>query len=75
MLHAIAVATLDGPLWGGCVQIFSVVIHRSLMSGFTFLRVDAYYQKIANEPIIVSAVAADIYRQKAHCGDECLRGD
>jgi inositol transport system permease protein len=35
------------------------------MSGFTFLRVDAYYQEIVKGLIIVAAVVADVYRQKA----------
>lgn len=36
-----------------------------VMSGFTFLRVDAYYQEIVKGLIIVAAVVADVYRQKA----------
>ena len=39
--------------------IFGVII-----SGFTFLRVDAYYQEMIKGAIIVAAVVADIYRQK-----------
>jgi inositol transport system permease protein len=35
------------------------------MSGFTFLRVDAYYQEIIKGLIIVAGVFADVYRQKA----------
>jgi inositol transport system permease protein len=35
-----------------------------MMSGFTFLRVDAYYQEIIKGVIIVAAVVADVYRQK-----------
>jgi inositol transport system permease protein len=37
-----------------------------VMSGFKFLRrVDAYYQEIVKGLIIVAAVVADVYRQKA----------
>jgi inositol transport system permease protein len=35
-----------------------------MTSGFTFLRVDAYYQEIVKGLIIVAAVVADVYRQK-----------
>ena len=34
-------------------------------SGFTFLRIDAYYQEIVKGAIIVVAVVADQYRQRA----------
>jgi len=34
-------------------------------SGFTFLRIDAYYQEIVKGAIIVVAVIADQYRQRA----------
>jgi inositol transport system permease protein len=33
-------------------------------SGFTFLRIDAYYQEIVKGVIIVVAVVADQYRQR-----------
>jgi inositol transport system permease protein len=33
-------------------------------SGFTFLRVDAYYQQMVKGAIIVAAVIADQYRQR-----------
>jgi inositol transport system permease protein len=35
-----------------------------MTSGFTFLRVDAYYQEIVKGMIIVAAVVVDVYRQK-----------
>lgn len=35
-----------------------------MTSGFTFLRVDAYYQEIVKGVIIVAAVIVDVYRQK-----------
>jgi len=35
-----------------------------MTSGFTFLRVDAYYQEIVKGLIIVTAVVIDVYRQK-----------
>jgi inositol transport system permease protein len=35
-----------------------------MTSGFTFLRIDAYYQEIVKGLIIVAAVVADVYRQK-----------
>jgi inositol transport system permease protein len=34
-------------------------------SGFTFLRIDAYYQEIVKGMIIVAAVIADQYRRRA----------
>ena len=33
-------------------------------SGFTFLRIDAYYQEIFKGGIIIAAVVADQYRQR-----------
>jgi inositol transport system permease protein len=35
-----------------------------MTSGFTFLRIDAYYQEIVKGLIIVAAVVIDVYRQK-----------
>lgn len=40
-------------------MIFGVII-----SGFTFLRLDAYYQEMIKGAIIVAAVVIDTYRQK-----------
>ena len=39
--------------------IFGVII-----SGFTFLRLDAYYQEMIKGAIIVIAVVLDVYRQR-----------
>ncbi len=69
-LDAIAAAVIGGTsLTGGRGRIFGTVIGTLIlglmMSGFTFLRVDAYYQEIVKGVIIVAAVVADVYRQKA----------
>ena len=69
-LDAIAAAVIGGTsLSGGRGKIFGTVIGTLIlglmMSGFTFLRVDAYYQEIVKGIIIVAAVVADTYRQKA----------
>lgn len=69
-LDAIAAAVIGGTsLAGGRGKIFGTVIGTLIlglmMSGFTFLRVDAYYQEIVKGFIIVAAVVADVYRQKA----------
>jgi inositol transport system permease protein len=44
--------------------VIGTVILGVMISGFTFLNVDAYYQEIAKGFIIVAAVAIDVYRQK-----------
>ena len=41
-----------------------MVIFGVIISGFTFLRLDAYYQEMIKGVIIVAAVVADTYRQK-----------
>ncbi|WP_045024561.1 ABC transporter permease [Agrobacterium arsenijevicii] len=69
-LDAIAAAVIGGTsLSGGRGRIFGTVIGTIIlglmMSGFTFLRVDAYYQEIVKGLIIVAAVVTDVYRQKA----------
>lgn len=69
-LDAIAAAVIGGTsLAGGRGRIFSTVIGTLIlglmMSGFTFLRVDAFYQEIAKGMIIVAAVVADTFRQNA----------
>ena len=69
-LDAIAAAVIGGTsLAGGRGKIFGTVIGTLIlglmMSGFTFLRVDAYYQEIVKGVVIVAAVVADVYRQKA----------
>ena len=68
-LDAIAAAVIGGTsLSGGVGRITGTVIGTIILgvmtSGFTFLRVDAYYQEIVKGIIIVAAVVADVYRQK-----------
>jgi inositol transport system permease protein len=68
-LDAIAAAVIGGTsLSGGAGRITGTVIGTIILgvmtSGFTFLRVDAYYQEIIKGMIIVTAVVADVYRQK-----------
>lgn len=67
-LDAIAAAVIGGvSLSGGRGRILGTVIGALIlgvmMSGFTFLRVDAYYQDIIKGTIIVVAVIVDQYRQ------------
>lgn len=69
-LDAIAAAVIGGTsLSGGRGRIFGTVIGTLIlglmMSGFTFLRVDAFYQEIVKGLIIVAAVVADTFRQNA----------
>jgi inositol transport system permease protein len=68
-LDAIAAAVIGGTsLTGGVGRITGTIIGTVILgvmiSGFTFLNVDAYYQEIAKGIIIVAAVAIDVYRQK-----------
>jgi len=68
-LDAIAAAVIGGTsLAGGVGRITGTVIGTIIlgvvMSGFTFLKVGAYYQEIVKGMIIVAAVVADVYRQK-----------
>ncbi|WP_455874141.1 ABC transporter permease [Rhizobium yanglingense] len=68
-LDAIAAAVIGGTsLTGGVGRITGTVIGTVILgvmtSGFTFLRVDAYYQEIVKGVIIVAAVIVDVYRQK-----------
>lgn len=44
--------------------MIGAIILGIMISGFTFLRVDAYYQEIIKGVIIVAAVIVDVYRQK-----------
>jgi inositol transport system permease protein len=69
-LDAIAAAVIGGAsLSGGIGRITGTVIGTLILgvvtSGFTFLRIDAYYQEIVKGAIIVVAVIADQYRQRA----------
>jgi len=55
-------------LYGGRGSIIGTVLGALILgvitSGFTFLRVDAYYQDMIKGVIIVGAVVQDIYRQR-----------
>ena len=69
-LDAIAAAVIGGAsLSGGVGRITGTVIGTLMLgvvtSGFTFLRIDAYYQEIVKGGIIVAAVIADQYRQRS----------
>lgn len=68
-LDAIAMAVIGGvSLSGGRGSIIGtmigMVIFGVIISGFTFLRIDAYYQEMIKGAIIVAAVVADVYRQQ-----------
>ena len=68
-LDAIAMAVIGGvSLTGGRGSIIGtaigMIIFGVIISGFTFLRLDAYYQEMIKGVIIVAAVVADVYRQK-----------
>jgi inositol transport system permease protein len=68
-LDAIAATVIGGTsLTGGVGRITGTVIGTIILgvmtSGFTFLRVDAFYQEIVKGVIIVAAVVIDVYRQK-----------
>ncbi|MGN6550002.1 MAG: ABC transporter permease [Pararhizobium sp.] len=68
-LDAIAMAVIGGvSLSGGRGSIVGTVIGAAIfgviISGFTFLRLDAYYQEMIKGAIIVAAVVADVQRQR-----------
>lgn len=68
-LDAIAMAVIGGvSLSGGRGSIvgtaIGMLIFGVIISGFTFLRLDAYYQEMIKGFIIIAAVVADVYRQK-----------
>jgi len=68
-LDAIAAAVIGGAsLSGGVGRITGTVIGTLILgvvtSGFTFLRIDAYYQEIVKGGIIVAAVVVDQYRRR-----------
>jgi len=68
-LDAIAATVIGGTsLTGGVGRITGTVIGTIILgvmtSGFTFLRIDAYYQEIVKGMIIVAAVIVDQYRQR-----------
>ena len=68
-LDAIAMAVIGGvSLVGGRGSIIGtflgMLIFGTIISGFTFLQVNAYYQEMIKGAIIVAAVVADVWRQK-----------
>ena len=68
-LDAIAASVIGGvSLSGGQGKIIGTVIGALILSvmisGFTFLRVDAFYQDIIKGVIIIAAVVVDQYRQR-----------
>ena len=68
-LDAIAMAVIGGTsLSGGRGSIvgttLGMLVFGVIISGFTFLRLDAYYQEMIKGMIIVAAVVADLYRQR-----------
>ena len=68
-LDAIAMAVIGGvSLSGGRGSIIGTVlgavIFGVIISGFTFLKIDAYYQEMIKGAIIVTAVVADVWRQR-----------
>ena len=68
-LDAIAMAVIGGvSLSGGRGSIIGTVIGAMIfgviISGFTFLRLDAYYQEMVKGAIIVGAVVLDQWRQR-----------
>jgi inositol transport system permease protein len=67
-LDAIAAAVIGGTSLSGGVgritgTVIGAIILGVMMSGFTFLKVGAYYQEIVKGIIIVAAVIIDQYRQ------------
>ncbi|HEX9903438.1 MAG TPA: ABC transporter permease [Propylenella sp.] len=68
-LDAIAMAVIGGvSLSGGrgsvVGTVFGALIFGVIISGFTFLRLDAYYQEMVKGGIIVAAVVLDQWRQR-----------
>jgi len=68
-LDAIAMAVIGGvSLSGGRGSIVGTVIGALIfgviISGFTFLRLDAYYQEMVKGAVIVGAVVLDQWRQR-----------
>jgi len=69
-LDAIAAVVIGGTSLAGGVgripgTVIGVLILGVMMSGFTFIRIDAFYQEMVKGVIIVAAVVADQYRQRA----------
>ncbi len=72
-LDAIAAVVIGGTSLSGGVgrmtgTVIGVLILGVMTSGFTFIRIDAYYQEMVKGAIIVAAVVADQYRQRNRRG-------
>jgi inositol transport system permease protein len=72
-LDAIAMTVIGGvSLAGGRGSIVGTVlgalIFGVIISGFTFMRLDAYYQEMVKGVIIVAAVVLDQWRQRSRAG-------
>jgi inositol transport system permease protein len=72
-LDAIAAVVIGGTSLAGGVgritgTVIGVLILGVMTSGFTFIRIDAYYQEMVKGAIIVAAVIADQYRQRKRRG-------
>ncbi|MCP4073076.1 MAG: ABC transporter permease [Hyphomicrobiales bacterium] len=68
-LDAIAMTVIGGvSLAGGRGSVIGtaigMLIFGVIISGFTFIRLDAFYQEMIKGGIIVAAVVADVYRQR-----------
>jgi inositol transport system permease protein len=68
-LDAIAAVVIGGTSLAGGVgritgTVVGVLILGVMTSGFTFIRIDAYYQEMVKGAIIVAAVVADQYRNQ-----------
>jgi inositol transport system permease protein len=68
-LDAIAMAVIGGvSLVGGRGSIIGMtlgmLIFGVIISGFTFVRVDSFYQEMIKGVIIVAAVVLDVWRQR-----------
>lgn len=73
-LDAIAMTVIGGvSLAGGRGSLvgtaIGMLIFGVIISGFTFLRLDAFYQEMIKGGIIVGAVVADVYRQKRRAAE------
>jgi inositol transport system permease protein len=71
-LDAIAAVVIGGTSLSGGIgrvtgTVIGVLILGVMTSGFTFIRLDAYYQEMVKGAIIVAAVVADQYRRRK-CG-------
>ena len=69
-LDAIAASVIGGASLAGGVgritgTVFGTLILGVMTSGFTFLRIDAYYQEIIKGVVIIGAVVADQHRQRS----------